>query len=64
MENSDMKKIYVKPAMQVVKVKSGRHLLSDSLKTLSNVGLKGAKSGSSGYARSRNLEWIDEWEDE
>jgi len=57
-----MKKIYVKPAMQVVKVKSGRHLLSGSVK--GNTGLKGAKSGSSGYARSRNLEWIDEWEDE
>ena len=55
-----MKKNYVKPQVEVVRVKTCL-LLADSIKTVSNsVGLEYG-GGGSGSARSRDY---DDWEDE
>lgn len=53
------KKVYSKPAMREVQLQVQGHLLVDSV--LSNVGVGGGTSGSSGTGRSRQFQ---DWDDD
>ena len=58
-----MKKNYVRPALQVVKVQQMYSILEGSSKLTgvnSNVGLTLSQTGSSQPGRSRDIDWDDE----
>ena len=59
-----MKKMYVTPQVEVVKINQSMNLLSGSpnASTASgNGGFSSTISGSSGTGRSRECDWDDEW---
>ena len=58
-----MKKMYVTPQVEVVKINQSVSLLSGSPVTSAggNGGFSSTISGSSGTGRSRECDWDDEW---
>ena len=57
-----MKRIYQKPAMQVVRMKQKCSILAGSLRSVGgNAGFNSKVSGGNGPARSRQF---DDWDDE
>ena len=58
-----MKKMYVTPQVEVVKINQSVSLLSGSTvnSTGGNGGFNSTVSGSTGTGRSRECDWDDEW---
>lgn len=58
-----MKKMYVKPQMEVVKINQSMNLLGNSYASAAsgNGDFNPVISGSSGSGRSRGCDWDDEW---